>query len=111
MYGWAPDWASGYGFMSKILDGDAIQQAGNANISEIDDAQINDWFDEVVAVADPDERAEIYTRIDERAMEQAPILPAVFERTVLYRPANLTNVYYHAGYSMYDYMPLGTSNN
>nr|WP_201294897.1 MULTISPECIES: ABC transporter substrate-binding protein [unclassified Nocardiopsis] len=109
VYGWAPDWASGYGFMSKILDGDAIRDAGNANISELDDEQINAWFDEVVTLEDPDERAEIYTRIDRRAMEQAAILPAVFERTVLYRPANLTNVYYHVGYSMYDYMPLGTT--
>ena len=109
VYGWAPDWASGYGFMSKILDGDAIQDAGNANVSELDDAQINEWFDEVVTVEDPDERASIYTQIDQRAMEQAAILPAVFERTVLYRPADLTNVYYHVGYSMYDYMPLGTT--
>ncbi|WP_285734739.1 ABC transporter substrate-binding protein [Nocardiopsis sp. ATB16-24] len=109
VYGWAPDWVSGYGFMSKILDGDAIQDAGNANISELDDARINEWFDEVVTVEDPDERASIYTQIDQRAMEQAAILPAVFERTVLYRPAELTNVYYHVGYSMYDYMPLGTT--
>ncbi|WP_026127840.1 ABC transporter substrate-binding protein [Nocardiopsis lucentensis] len=109
VYGWAPDWASGYGFMSKILDGDAIREAGNANISELDDPQINEWFDEVVTIEDPQERAEIYRRIDERAMEQAAILPVVFERTVLYRPPNLTNVYYHAGYSMYDYMSLGTT--
>lgn len=95
--------------MSKILDGDAIQDAGNSNISELDDEQINEWFDEVVSVDDADERASIYTQIDQRAMEQAAILPAVFERTVLYRPANLTNVYYHAGYSMYDYMALGTT--
>ncbi|MEC3895672.1 ABC transporter substrate-binding protein [Nocardiopsis alba] len=111
VYGWAPDWASGYGFMSKILDGDAIQQAGNVNVSEIDDEQINTWFDEVVAITDADERADIYSRIDERAMEEAAILPAVFERTVLYRPTSLTNVYYHAGYSMYDYMSLGTTRN
>ncbi|SIO90286.1 ABC transporter substrate-binding protein [Nocardiopsis sp. JB363] len=110
VYGWAPDWASGYGFMSKILDGDAIQDAGNSNIAELDDDQINEWFDEVVAEEDPEARASIYTQIDERAMDQAAILPAVFERTVLYRPANLTNVYYHAGYSMYDYMSLGTGN-
>ncbi|KOX19671.1 peptide ABC transporter substrate-binding protein [Nocardiopsis sp. NRRL B-16309] len=109
VYGWAPDWASGYGFMSKILDGDAIQSAGNANISELDDPQINEWFDEVVTVDDQAERADIYRQIDERAMEQAAILPAVFERTVLYRPSTLTNVYYHAGYSMYDYMSLGTT--
>ncbi len=109
VYGWAPDWSSGYGFMSKILDGDAIQDAGNANISELDDERINGWFDEVVTMEDPEERASIYTRIDRRAMEQAAILPAVFERTVLYRPPNLTNVYYHSGYSMYDYMALGTT--
>ena len=109
VYGWAPDWASGYGFMSKILDGDAIQQAGNSNVAELDDPQINEWFDEVQTIDDQDERASTYTRIDERAMEQAAILPVIFERIVMYRPPHVTNVYYHAGYSMYDYMALGTT--
>ena len=109
VYGWAPDWAGGYGFMNKILDGDAIQQAGNSNVAELDDPQINEWFDEVQTIDDPEERASVYTRIDERAMEQAAILPVIFERTVMYRPPHLTNVYYHAGYSMYDYMALGTT--
>ncbi|WP_017613404.1 ABC transporter substrate-binding protein [Nocardiopsis salina] len=109
VYGWAPDWASGYGFMSKILDGDAIQEAGNSNISELDDPEINVWFDEVQTLDDPDERSSLYTQIDERAMEQAAILPMVFERIVVYRPPHLTNVYYHAGYSMYDFMALGTT--
>ncbi|MBB6120148.1 peptide/nickel transport system substrate-binding protein [Nocardiopsis algeriensis] len=109
VYGWAPDWASGYGFMREILDGDAIRDAGNTNVSELDDDQVNGWFDEVVTLDDPDERAEVYAQIDRRAMEQAAILPIVFERTVLYRPPNLTNVYYHPGYSMYDYMALGTT--
>ena len=109
VYGWAPDWASGYGFMSKILSGDAIRQAGNANVAELDDPRTNDLFHEATTIDDADERASVYTQIDERALEEAAILPAVFERTVMYRPPHLTNVYYHAGYSMYDYMALGTT--
>ena len=109
VYGWAPDWASGYGFMSKILNGNAIQQAGNANIAELDDPRTNDLFAKAATIDDAEERASIYTQIEERALEEAAILPVVFERTVMYRPPHLTNVYHHAGYSMYDYMSLGTT--
>ncbi|MBB6171448.1 peptide/nickel transport system substrate-binding protein [Nocardiopsis mwathae] len=109
VYGWAPDWATGYGFMSKIVDGRSIQKAGNSNISELDDPEINKLFDEVVDEQDPDVRAQKYAEIDRLVMENAAILPAVFEKTVYYRPDNLTNVYYHVGYAGYDFMALGTT--
>ncbi|GAA3721351.1 peptide/nickel transport system substrate-binding protein [Spinactinospora alkalitolerans] len=110
VYGWIPDWPSGYGFMSKIVDGDSIVDAGNSNISELDDPEINELFDQVVETEDPAERSEIYSQIDRLVMENAAILPGVFEKSVTYRPENLTNVYFHAGYAMYDYMALGTTN-
>ncbi|MEY9211282.1 peptide/nickel transport system substrate-binding protein [Thermobifida halotolerans] len=108
-YGWMADWPSGYGYMSSILDGDAIKDAGNSNISELDDPEVNALFDEVVRVEDPEEQAEIYAEIDRLVMENAAILPGVFQKSVLYRPDNLTNVYFNPSWHMYDYMTLGTT--
>ncbi|MFC7327231.1 ABC transporter substrate-binding protein [Marinactinospora rubrisoli] len=110
IYGWIPDWPTGYGFMSSIVDGDNIRDAGNSNLSELDDREVNELFDEVVRTEDPEEQARIYGEIDRLVMENAAILPAVFEKSVLYRPQNVTNVYFHAGWAMYDYMALGTTN-
>src|SRR5690606_7752371 len=108
-YGWMADWPSGYGFMSAILDGDAIKQARNSNIAELDDPEINKLFDEVVSVEDPEEQAAIYAEIDRLTMENAAILTGVFQKSVIYRPDNLTNVFFNPSWHMYDYMTLGTT--
>ncbi|WP_017537262.1 ABC transporter substrate-binding protein [Nocardiopsis halophila] len=110
VYGWIPDWPTGYGFLSYIVHGDNIKDAGNSNVSELDDEQINDMLDQAVETGDEQEQERLYKEVDRRVMEAGAILPIVFEKSVLYRPENLTNVYFSAGYAMYDYMPLGTTN-
>src|SRR5690606_5608680 len=109
IYGWMPDWNTGYGYMSQILDGDAIKDAGNSNISELDDKEVNKLFDEVVGIEDEEERNKTYTEIDRLAMEQAVIVPMVYHKAVLYRPETLTNVFFNPSWKMYDYMALGTA--
>jgi peptide/nickel transport system substrate-binding protein len=105
--GWGPDWPTGYGFASKITHGDAIMETGNFNTAELDDPEVNALWDEALSTEDPDERADIYTQIDTLVMEQAVILPVVFDKTLVYRSDELTNVYYHPAYMMHDFMALG----
>ncbi|WP_046471903.1 ABC transporter substrate-binding protein [Allosalinactinospora lopnorensis] len=109
IYGWMPDWPTGYGYFSQIIHGDAIKEAGNANISELDNEEINELLDEAITVEDEDERTKIYEEIDRLAMEEAVIVPMVFHKSVLYRPDTLTNVYFNPSWKMYDYMRLGTT--
>ncbi|WP_242910323.1 ABC transporter substrate-binding protein [Actinomadura terrae] len=108
-YGWAPDWNTGYGYLQPVSDVDAIVPTGNANAEELDDPQVNKMWDDVVAVQDPAQRAKIYNQIDAKIREDAAILPNVYAKSLLYRPTNLTNVYFHAGYGMYDYANLGVT--
>ncbi|MBR8743988.1 ABC transporter substrate-binding protein [Nocardiopsis sp. MG754419] len=105
--GWGPDWPTGYGFASKITHGDAIMETGNFNTSELDDPEVNGMWDEALLTEDPDERAEMYADIDTLVLENAAIMPVVFDKSTFYRPADLTNVYYHPAYMMYDFMALG----
>ncbi|MFW6641037.1 ABC transporter substrate-binding protein [Nocardiopsis algeriensis] len=105
--GWGPDWATGYGFAYAITAGEAISETGNYNTAEIDDPEINALWAEALATEAPDERADIYQQIDTLVMEQAAILPVVFDRSLFYRSDELTNVYYSAAYMMYDFMALG----
>ena len=42
-------------------------------------------------------------------MKDAVILPAVYQKTLLYRNAATTNVYVQAYYGMYNYAVMGVS--
>ncbi|MBB5489794.1 ABC transporter substrate-binding protein [Nocardiopsis metallicus] len=105
--GWGPDWPTGYGFASKITHGDAIMETGNFNTAEIDDPEINGLWDQALKTEDPEERADLYEQIDTLVMENAAILPVVFDKALIYRSDELTNVYYQPSYMMYDFMALG----
>ncbi|GHD20236.1 ABC transporter substrate-binding protein [Nocardiopsis kunsanensis] len=105
--GWGADWPTGYGFASAITHGENIQETGNYNTAELDDPEINELWDRSLTTEDPDERAEIYGQIDQLVMENAAILPVVFDRSLYYRPDDLTNVYFHSAFMGYDFMALG----
>jgi peptide/nickel transport system substrate-binding protein len=105
--GWAPDWPDGYGMLYYLTAGPAIQEAGNTNISELDSAKVNNLFDKAVATTDASARNQIWSQIDREVMSQAVILPGVYAKSLLYRSPELTNVFVHRYYAMYDYASLG----
>jgi peptide/nickel transport system substrate-binding protein len=108
-YGWAPDWNTGYGYLQPISDGKAIVPTGNANPEELSDPALNQKWNDVVKLTDAAARAKVYNEIDTAIREQAAILPNVYAKSLLYRPSTLTNVYFHAGFGMYDYANLGVT--
>jgi peptide/nickel transport system substrate-binding protein len=105
--GWAPDWPDGYGMLYYVTAGPAIQPAGNTNIGELDDPAVNNLFTKAVATKDPAARNQIWSQIDRKVMEQAVILPGVYAKSLLYRSPDLTNVFVHRYYAMYNYSTLG----
>lgn len=109
LHGWMPDWLTGYGYFSQILHGSAIKKASNYNVAEFDNEEFNKTLDQVVKMDDPQVRAEEYEKLDQLVMEEAVLVPMVFHKPVLYRPDNLTNVYFNPSWKMYDYMTLGTT--
>ncbi|HEX3790948.1 MAG TPA: ABC transporter substrate-binding protein [Pseudonocardiaceae bacterium] len=108
-YGWAADWPEGFGFLYSIADGAAIQPAGNANISMVNDPQINQLLTTAGSTADTTTRNGIYAQIDKLMMGQADVLPELYATSLLYRPSNLSNVYVTQAFGMYDYTQLGLS--
>ena len=105
--GWGADWPSGFGFLSQIADGRAIPPAGNYNQMELNDPEINAMLDKGIQTDDLAERNKIWAQVDKKVMESAAILPVVYEKTLLFRPKNLTNVSIHPVYGMYNYSQLG----
>ncbi|WP_308251387.1 ABC transporter substrate-binding protein [Streptomonospora nanhaiensis] len=106
-YGWGADWPSGYGFLQQIMHGDAIKPAGNSNLSELDDPEVNQLLDDAAQTESAEEREEMYAQVDALAMDSATFLPYLNQKALLFRPQELTNVYFSEAYKMYDYSALG----
>jgi ABC-type transport system substrate-binding protein/predicted Ser/Thr protein kinase len=105
---WQGDWPNGYGFLDNISAGNSIQPVDNTNISELNDSVINNLFVQSASAAGA-ARTAIWSRIDEQILKDAAILPGIYQKTVLYRPPNLTNVYVQPFYGMYNDAVLGVS--
>jgi len=105
--GWGPDWPSGYGWGWALFDGKSIVPAGNTNIGELNDPQVNKWFLQMEAASSQTERNAISHQIDMQVMKDAVILPATYNKALLYRSPNLANVNVNSYYGMYDYGTLG----
>jgi peptide/nickel transport system substrate-binding protein len=109
MGGWGPDWPDGYGFLDELSNGNTIApDGGNTNISEINDPTINGLFTQAAAQASASD-VTIWPQIDKDIMSQAAILPMVYQKVLLYRNPNLTNVYVDKAFGMYNYAALGLS--
>jgi peptide/nickel transport system substrate-binding protein len=106
--GWGPDWPDAYGWGWALFNSKAIVPAGNANISELNDPNVDSLFNQLEAATTDSDRVSISQQIDKKVMQDAAILPAVYSKALLYRPPNLTNVYVQTYYGMYDYSALGT---
>ena len=106
--GWGADWPDGYGFLDEIANGNAIvTSGGNTNIEELNDPVVNADFAKAANLLNPAQRNAIWTQIDHQIMSDAGILPAVYQKVLLYRNPNLTNVYVDSYFGMYNYAVLG----
>ncbi len=106
--GWGADWNDGFGFLSQIVDSRTIRDAGNYNLS-VKDPQIDQMIDQTLVTTDAAARNKIWGQIDNKVMDDAYVLPGVWSSVLVYRPANLTNVFVSNPFGGYDFMALGTS--
>ena len=106
--GWGPDWPNAYGWGWALYDGKAIVSAGNANMSELNDPNINKWFLAMEQTTSKSQSNAYANMINHQVMKDAAIVPAVYAKALLYRPPGLTNVYIQPFYGMYNYGVLGT---
>ena len=107
--GWGPDWPDGYGFLDELTNGNTIVPAGNTNIGMLNDPVVNHLFAQAAGVTDTVARNAIWGQIDHQVMSDAVIVPIVYAKALIYRPASLTNVYFSQGYSLNDYAVEGVT--
>jgi peptide/nickel transport system substrate-binding protein len=110
MMQWGADWPTGYGFLNQILNGKAISDSGNTNLSQFDDPAVNKLLDETIKNPDESARNAAYAEIDKKTMDQAVIVPLTYFKVLLYRSPYATNVVSSAAWSgQYDALNLGTT--
>jgi peptide/nickel transport system substrate-binding protein len=109
MMAWAADWPTGYGFLEQILDGATIKASGNSNLSELNDPAINQMLAGAIQNSDASARTAAWSSIDKAAMQQAALVPLLYRKDLLFRPASVTNVYVTEAYGMYDYLNVGST--
>jgi peptide/nickel transport system substrate-binding protein len=108
LYAWAADWPTGFGFLSQIVDGRAIKPSGGNNLAEENNPKVNAAFDAGIANTDQGAREKAWGDVDQMVMQDATIVPLIYAKALLYRPANVTNVGITQGYGgMYDYLNMG----
>jgi peptide/nickel transport system substrate-binding protein len=107
--GWGADWPDGYGFLDELVNGNAIVPAGNYNVGMLNDPVVNNLFAKAAGVNNGAQRDAIWGQIDEEVMKQAVIVPIVYAKALIYRPATLTNVYFNEAYQLNNYAVEGVT--
>ena len=106
---WSADWPTGYAFLAQLVDSQAVRDARNSNLSQLVDPEVDRLLRKGRVERDPVERARAWGDIDARVMDDAALLPIVYERVLCYRSPQLTNVFVHPAYGMYDLAALGVA--
>ncbi|MEU4062827.1 ABC transporter substrate-binding protein [Streptomyces wedmorensis] len=105
---WGADYPTEYGFLAPLVDGRQIKPGGgNFNFAELDDPVVRRLVDEAQALDDPEARQRIWQRVEETVMERAVILPIAHDRTLHYRHPDVTDVYVHPAFGLYDIQAMG----
>ncbi|WP_432187068.1 ABC transporter substrate-binding protein [Streptomyces sp. Tue6028] len=110
MMQWGADWPSGYGFLQQILNGSAIGDSGNTNLSQYDNKDVNALLEKAIGTQDDAARNTLYTQIDKQTMDDAVLVPLTYFKVLLARPQGYTNLVSTAAFSgQYDYLNIGTT--
>lgn len=109
VYGWGADWPDGFGFLSQIVDSRVIRAAGGNTNLGVKIPAADALIDKALITTDAAARNAIWGETDRTVMENAAVLPGVWSKGLLFRPANLTNVFVNDALGQYDYAAMGTS--
>lgn len=106
---WSADWPTGYAFLAQLVDSQAVRESRNSNLSQLNDPEVDRLLRTGRVEPDATGRAHSWGEIDTRVLDDAAVLPIVYERVLSYRSPQLTNVFVHPAYGMYDLAALGVA--
>lgn len=90
--GWFKDFADPESMLVPTFKGAEIRKdGGNNNLGQLNDPAIDKAMDEA-ALLEGDERLEAWGKIDKMIMEQAPVVPFIWDKTTLVWSSNVNGV-------------------
>lgn len=106
--GWQADWVDGFGFLQQIVDSRVIRATGGNNNLGVALPAVDGLLDRALLETDTAKRNDLWGQIDRTVMDEALILPGVWAKVLLYRPAHLKNIYVNEGLGgYYDFVQIG----
>ena len=106
---WAPDFPAPYGYYYGLTDGDAISAEGNTNVAEINEPQINNLISQSRTTTDRQQYLANYRQVDQLTMQQAGIVPYVYQRALSVFSARLRNILFLQALGNYDFQDMGVN--
>jgi len=106
---WGPDWPSGSTVIPPLFDGRQIKPEGNNDISMFNDPTLNSEMDRINAITDLKKQAPEWGKLDKKIMEQAPIVPLIYNAGIQLHGSKVRGAYLHAYYGEWDMVSLSVA--
>jgi peptide/nickel transport system substrate-binding protein len=104
--GWGADFPTGAGFWTSIAASWA--PPGGGNYTQLNDPKVDGFLKDAAKSAG--KHADLYKQLDAQVMQDAVMLPFVYDKTLYYRNPRLTNVRNNMAIgSYYDFVNIGVS--
>ncbi len=96
--GWSADWPGASTYLPLILDGRAITRTGNNNHAQYDSPRVNKRLDEIAAMTDANAAAAAYGELSKQIMQDAPVVPFLWDKAPVLIGSNVVGAYGHVAY-------------
>jgi peptide/nickel transport system substrate-binding protein len=90
--GWLKDFNDGQSMLDPTFNGENVVPENNSNWPQLNVPEINKAIDEAVLIDDPEERKQAWADIDTMVMEQAPVIPWVWDNQANIASADVAGV-------------------
>jgi peptide/nickel transport system substrate-binding protein len=96
--GWSPDWPGASTYLPIVFDGRLITSQGNNNYAQYDSPAVEAQIDRIAAIGDPAAARTAYGQLAQQIMQDAPVVPFLWDRAPILVGGNVAGAYGHVAY-------------
>ncbi|AUG77087.1 hypothetical protein CFP65_2246 [Kitasatospora sp. MMS16-BH015] len=96
--GWTPDWPGASTYLPILFDGRLITPEGNNNRAQYDSKPVEAELDRLAAVGDPAAAQAGYGELAKRIMQDAPVVPFLWDKAAVLVGPNVAGAYGHTAF-------------
>jgi len=106
---WGADWPAASTVIPPLFDGRQIKPQGNQVFSLLNDPKINAEMDRINGITDPAKQGPEWAKLDKTIMEQAPIVPILYDSAIQLHGSKVKGGYLHAFFGQFDMVSLSVA--